>query len=142
MLSDKDKKALQCATSSHTDEEYAALQAELDTERSMRHEAQSDYGNLMGKTEALEAELRKEEFTADAWAKRAKRAENAQLLHTLTTEDSAIIYMGNNGYGRRPYRLSLSHQTHDFEEIAKEFGFNVIEKIPVDTRRAEIVWSR
>ena len=37
--------------------EVAQLEAELDTERSMRHEAQSDYGNQMEKIEQLEAEL-------------------------------------------------------------------------------------
>jgi hypothetical protein len=62
-------------------------------------------------------------------------------LNELCMGDDCIIYMGNSGRGRRPYRLSLSHQKHDFEELAKKEGFKVIEKIPVNTRKAETVWG-
>ena len=42
MLSDKDKKALQCTTSSHTDEEYAALKERYDMMRQLIENLRDD----------------------------------------------------------------------------------------------------
>lgn len=52
-----DNYCLRCGLQEGQADYVLKLEAELDTERSMRHEAQSDYGNLMGKTEILEAQV-------------------------------------------------------------------------------------
>lgn len=76
--------------------------------------------------------LQELEAINEALEQRVRELENKHL--------GAVVYMGNNGYGRRPYRLSLVHQTHDFAEIAREEGFTLIEKMPIDVNKAVVVW--
>ena len=100
MLSDKDKKALQCTTSSHTDEEYAALKERYDMMRQLIENLRDDLdipsnetglryrvGILIDDNAALEAQLEQANIAVEEyqdWLKKAE-AQVQRLTEALET---------------------------------------------------------
>ncbi len=50
-----------------------------------------------------------------------------------------MIWIGNNGYGRKPYYLSLPHQTTFGKQRANEANYKTVERVLVDIDDIELV---